>query len=192
MDHSCEASAERVLDALAAHQGAGPVGNRKPIVPSLLVSWDEKNARVALSHRAGTQALLELEGRITGQPKWLTLQLDLGEGAFAAGDVIGLAAEITCDADHDFEPLLRSAVQGRDIDTRFAETLRLSPEQPVATALHTVAPGDRTLTAMLRHRLILRLPRRDFRLQIRGLRFFVVPHASAPTEPSKTTAGAAE
>ncbi len=191
MNHSCEIFANGVIETLAALEAAGKAEVDGRIVPGLHPTWDEEEGAVALSYRAEPGTLLQLEAQVSGAPRWLTLNIDLGPGAFEAGDVIGIVADIAGEAEDMLGMFIRSTTQGGDVDTELAEPLFVAAQQRVAAALHVVAPQDGVAGSERFHMLGLKLPKRDFRLEIRGLRVFVRPAAEVPEAPAMTLAGTA-
>ena len=190
MSHSCETFADGVLGALAAYQGSGAVENGMRIVPSFYPSWDEERGTVALTHEAGPDNLLRVEANVTGEPRWLTLNLDLGGGSFEVGDVIGVVADVEGDGEFALEMFARSTSEHENTDTEFADKLPVSTARGVGVIMHTVGPGDGVLTTDRFHMLIIRLPRRDFRLEMREMKLFVLPASHGLRSGPMTLAGA--
>ena len=189
MSHPCEIFAAAALDRLASCAGAGAAGNDIRIVEGVHPSWDADAARVRLDWRAGDGALLQLDARVAGAPRWLTLNLDLGPGRFAPGDVIGLVAEAEAGAACVLEPFTRSTGAQGDSDTDWSGRLALGRGRDVVCALHAVVPGDAMVAATQFHMLGLRLPHRDFGLRLHNLHLFVRPQAEAAEAPPMTLAG---
>lgn len=191
MSHSCETFVNGVIEALAALEAAGEAKNNRPFVSGVDPSWDDKDGTVTLSYRTEPENLLRLDARVTGRPRWITLNLDLGCGAFEAGDMIGIVAEVDGDADRDLEMFIRSATEHGDVDTELSERLSVSAAGGVVAALHIVGSGDSVADDSRFHRLGIRLPQQDFRLAIRSARVFVRPAADGPATGTMTLAGAA-
>ena len=184
MSHSCETFANRAIEALATLETEGEAEVDGRIVAGIHTTWDEMEGSVALAYRSEPETLLRLEAKVSGQPRWLTFNIDLGAGAFAAGDVIGLVADIASDEDCSLEMFVRSATETGDVDTELSEALSVSSGRSVATALHVVAADDGMARADKFHMLGIRLPKQHFRLDIRGLRVLVRPAAEASAAPA--------
>lgn len=191
MGHSCETFANGVLEALAAHRGAGTVANNARIVAGFHPTWDDEDGAVTLTHDCGPETMVRLEASVAEQPKWLTLNLDLGVGAFEPGDVIGIVAEIAGDDQAELTMFIRTSGEHGEVDTELAEPLALAAAPRVATALHTVGPGDNLAGEERFHMLGMRLPRRDFKLDIKEMRVFVLPAGHGLRSRPMTLAGAA-
>ncbi|MCC5989161.1 MAG: hypothetical protein JJT95_15930 [Pararhodobacter sp.] len=190
MSNSCEKFADGVLEALAAYQGTGALENGARIVRGFFPNWDEEHGTVALSHESGPDNLLRVEGKATGEPRWLTLNFDLGGGDFEPGDVIGVVADVEGDGDYDLEMFIRTRSDEGNIDTEFPEGLSVSAGRRVVNSMHTVGMGDGVVTTERFHMLIIRLPKRDFRLEIREMRFFVLPASHGLRSASMSLASA--
>lgn len=191
MSHSCETFANDAIEALAVLEAAGEAEIDGRIVAGVHPTWDEEEGTVALSYQADPEILLRLEAQVSGAPRWLTLNLDLGPGTFAPGDVIGLVADAEGDGDDALEMFVRSAAQSGHVDTELTEHLLVATQRRIATALHVVAPGDGMAETSQFHMLGIKLPKRDFRLDIRSLRVFVRPASEVPDAPAMTLAGPA-
>lgn len=186
MSHSCEIFAAKVRAALAAYQGAGAVGNGARIVPGFFPNWDEEHGTVALTHEAEPGNLVRVEAKVTGEPRWLTLNLDLGGGRFEAGDVIGVVADVDGDGDYALEMFIRTRSEEGNMDTEFPDGLPIAPGRRVVTSMHMVGAGDGAVNSERFHMLIIRLPKRDFRFDLRDMMFFVLP-ASKGLRPHPMT-----
>lgn len=172
--HSCETFANGVLGALGSYQGVGAIENNHRIVPGLYPGWDEEHCAVTMTHTATPEDLITLEGKVTGQPRWLTLNLDLGSGTFEAGEVIGLVADIAGAGAYSLELFIRTSAEDGNIDTVLAERLPVSTTPRVVNVLHTVGPDDGVVASDRFHTLAIRLPQFDFRLEMRAMRLFVL------------------
>lgn len=175
MKHSCETFANGVLEALGAYQGTGALENNARIVPGLYPSWDTANGTVTLNHEAGPENLCRLEAKVAGQPEWLTLNLDLGDGSFEAGAVIGIVADVAGGSDLSLQMFIRTSAEQGGVDTGLTERLPVSASRRVVTVLHTVGADDGVAATDRFHTLAIRLPRHDFRLEIHDMHFFILP-----------------
>lgn len=170
---------ETVLAALAAHRGRGRLRNRAELVPGLCASWDAQNGKVALQYDTTGDGLMYLEGRCEGTPRWLTLQLDLGLGSVASGTIIGLAATIRCSATHDLAPFLRSEHEGRKLDARLSSSMVVTEMDETHAIVDDKIMKKDQFRLSARHRLLMRLPLRQFALTIGNLHLFL--HAAPET-----------
>lgn len=137
--------------------------------------------------------MLRLSGKITGKPRWWTLNVALEQARFAAGDVLGLVAEIEGPGGQQIEALVRSrridAEGNRDIgDTPIKEPLALTGRRSLSVLLHRVARGQRMAGTEAFHTLILRLPLVDIaELTVFDLQIFQLPEGAGVPE-AKTLA----
>lgn len=150
------------------------------IVPGLYLSHDTAQGSVTLRYRSAPGQLLALEAGVTGTPRWLTLNLDLGTGRFAAGDTIGIVAELEADSDQRLGMFIRSYDGEASRDTPLTEELPVAPTRHIVTALHTVGQGDGITGSKADgseafHMLAIALPKRALRLTLHDLGLFVLP-----------------
>lgn len=177
MSHPCETFANGVLEALRALEAAGQAESDMRIAEGFHPSWSADEGEVTFGFEARADNLVRLDVKVATPPRWLTQNIDLGVGAFEAGDVFGIVAEIAGDAGHGLEMFIRSDVEAGTVDTELDEPLPVPTGRGVVSALHTVRAGDPILSASRFHMLGLRLPMRDLQLDIRDMRIFVVPAA---------------
>lgn len=165
---------------------SGRAENEVALGPDVYLSWDPEAGAVAVDYSSAPGEIVTLAARVTGQPRWLTLNLALGTGAFGVGDTLGLVIAGRIDGGQDLPVLLRSRAGDGHEDTHWPEPLRLGRETGVATGLCTLAMIGTLGGRDGYHTLIIQLPRADFSLHLQDLRLFTVrpglepPGAGAP------------
>ncbi|SDX56215.1 hypothetical protein [Roseicitreum antarcticum] len=184
MQHPCEEFANAALAALRAHQGAGPLESNARIGHGVHVSWDTEQGGATLAYESPPGQLVALKVAVTGTPRWLTLNLDLGHGHFAAGDTFGIVAELEGELEGGAEDRLAMFIRSFDgttpRDTPLTEELPLSPARRIVTLLHTVGQGEAMADGKAGatgayHMLGITLPRCALRLRLHDLSIFVLP-----------------
>lgn len=191
MRHVCEDYALRALDALSRLEGKGAILTEQRIVEGVHPSWDTEEGSVTFSYTSDRETLLSIETSVTGTPRWLTLNLDLGVGRFDPGDIIGLIADIEADTAHTCEMFIRTTTQQGHVYTAFRESLNMAAERRTVTALHPVWNTDRLAGAENFHILGIMLPKTNLRLSLHHLCPFVLPAGNAPRPPSMMLTSAA-
>lgn len=194
MRTACERQCALVMERLRDKAAAGlpaRLDNCAPLVDGFYFSWDAEQAQVELSlhrpTRQGDAPLFELRARVSGEPRWLSMNISLDTHRFAAGDVIALVGALHCPEAESLPAYIRSRANGEDCDTPLAEPLR-GNGAAVATALHTIEPADNLLINDAFHTLIVPLPQRDFTLVLNDLRLFVLPAAAGLRSQPQTLA----
>lgn len=173
---------DTVLAALAAHQGRGRLRNRADLVPGVCASWDDRNGKVLLQYDTTGDGLLHLEGQCEGEPRWLTLQFDLGHGAVDSGSIIGLAAMIRGSTTHDLAPFIRTEHEGRKLDARLSSPMVMSQADEAHAVIDDKIMKKDQFRLNARHRLLVRLPLMQFTLTLGNLHLFL--HAAPETSQS--------
>ena len=178
MTHPTESEATRTIGALRAAplDEARAEGSRLTLAPGTYFSFDAAGW-VDLAVERGGVELVSAEAAVAGDPGWLSLNLELGSGAFGPGDILVLVVDLEGCVEDGLSAFLRSAGAGGLADTPFADPLQGSRTRAVRTLLHQVAADDGVVGPPRFHTLVLALPRRDFRLVLHDLRFAVVPAA---------------
>ncbi|MFN3954293.1 MAG: hypothetical protein ACK4LQ_07540 [Pararhodobacter sp.] len=197
MRTACERQCALVMEQLRDKVATGlptRLDNCAPLVDGFYFSWDAQQAQVDLSlHRpareagAQTAPLFELRTRVSGEPRWLSMNISLGSHRFASGDVIALIGALHCPEAETLPAFIRTRANGEDSDTTLFEPLR-GKGASVTTALHTVEPADNLVIDDAFHTLIVPLPRRDFTLVLNDLRLFVLPAAAGLRSQPQTLA----
>jgi len=174
MTHPCELFTADAIATLRDAQFEQTAENNTHLSPEVYLSWDEEGNTVELTTVSETNALLSLKASVTGTPKWFSLNIGLGRGSFAAGDVIGLVVETETQTPFEATPFVRTAVaDSQHADTPALDTLAFEDGRQVITLLHTVGP-DSALTTDAFHTLVIPLPGQDFQLDICDMRLFVI------------------
>lgn len=177
MTHVSELFTSNALSILRNTQLTQDIENDVHFVPDVYFSWDSDHGKTALSFKSVPGQLGTIWARVSGGPEWLSLNLSLGECTFAKGDVIGLVTELEgCDTQR-FAPFIRTMRDGEIEDTFLQEGFTGSEDRAVQTALHTLEGYDPMIGRTGFHTLVIPLPRKDFQLQLRDLRLFVIPAA---------------
>ncbi len=146
------------------------------VVPDIYCSWDTTQGTIEISLKSLPGRLAELWAKVSGNPRWLSFNLSLGKTRFQAGDVLGVIIEIEGCADHEFRPFIRTVTPAGDTaDTQLDDTLKGAGDRAVRTLLHPVVSENGIAGAEGYHTLVLPLPRKDFWLDLRDIRVFVVP-----------------
>lgn len=147
------------------------------VVPGLYVSWGGGGGGAKVAVTAPDGALLQIAAEVAGDLEWFTLNLELGSGRLAPGDVLGLALAGSADARLELSGFLLSArlPEGGVGETGFADRLALGPESTAGLMLHILATDEAATRAQEFHTLVLHLPRRNFAISLHDLRVFVQP-----------------
>lgn len=155
----------------------GPVSSDLPLVEGIYFSWDDTDAEVRLDLTSPPGQLCSLDGRIAGEPGWLTLNIALGNWRFAPGDVFGLVADVS---GASCTPYLRSRESDGWSDTALPalDGGKVAPR----TILQCFDAHDGAVGPESFHTLVLPLPRRSFSWTLRDLAIFTLP-ASAGLRP---------
>ncbi|WP_212525599.1 hypothetical protein [Actibacterium sp. MT2.3-13A] len=177
MTHPSEQFAAQTIAALREASLPERLETDAPIVPGVYFSWDTSGGEAALKLTSGPGLLVRVEARVAKPPRWFSFNLSLGKALFAPGDVLGMAVELEGGAAEDFPLVIRSTRNGEIGDTVLQDSLKGAEDRVVRTVLHTVDAADFLSREPAFHTLVMRLPKRDFALAIRDLRFFVLPAA---------------
>ncbi|WP_127110659.1 hypothetical protein [Pararhodobacter zhoushanensis] len=163
------------LAALRAAELSETLVNDAQFTPKIYPSWDNEAAQVTLTATSARDELVQIAGAVTGAPRWLTLNFDLGSTTLQVGDVLCLLVEGSMDQTTDVALFLRSATSWGTEDTPWLEPLRLNTENRVTAAFHTLAPFDAICGNEGYHTLAFDLPAADFSLHLRAMRLFCIP-----------------
>ena len=183
MSHPVEQTADTALAALRRLQSSGPLASEADIVPGLRLSFDTERGAIEAAHAAGPGPLLRLTLAVERPGRWLTLNLSLGGGVLAEGDVIGVVADLVASAPAEIGLSIRSGRGKRFRDTAFTDRFAVGPDGGVQVALHTVVAGTPLADPASWRSLMLRLPPQSLDLEIRDMRIFVVPTGTAAGAP---------
>jgi hypothetical protein len=139
---------------------------------------DEDQGGTTFSLRSRPGILAEIEALHTGQPRWLVLRLELGEGHVIPGDVLGVTMRGSVGTNGlTMGVYLRRVHDGAMADTKFDEDLLLTPRSEVVTALHTLSAHDNAIGDPAQFALVLGLPLSPCRIELEDLGFFILPAA---------------
>ena len=188
MRTACERRCASVMNQLRGLMAGNPPsapGNGTPLVDGFYFSWDKEEAQVDLTlerpagdkqaRLAGQPAMARFRARVSGKPRWLSLNVSLDTQDFAAGDVLALVGALHCPEAESLPAFLRSDAGGAQGDTPFSEPLRCAGAAGIGVSLHTVQPADKLLAPGAFHTLIVPLPPHDFTLLLGDLRFITLP-----------------
>ena len=171
---------EQTVDAIVAALLALPseitgVENNVPIVSNLYFSWDTELGAVNLTVRPSRSGgLVAIEAQVSGTPRWFSLNLELGPGAFEPGQTLGLVLSALSREPQDMRGFMRSMPATESgSDTVFADAVHFGPDQVVAVVLHTVERAQAMAMTQGFHTLVLTLPPRSWELELVGVRVFV-------------------
>lgn len=177
MTHPTELAASRRIATLRLSHYARASDGALFLEDGVYFSWDTEKGGVSLDVRPELGALAHVRAAVTGAPRWLTLNFVLGEGAFSAGDVLGVVVEFEGCEGRAMQPFIRSVRDGRFEDTEFKDRIDGAEERSVQVLLHPLKASDRAAAGPAHHELVIPLPRQDFSLDLRDLRYFVLPAA---------------
>lgn len=169
---------ETCLAAARAEALRTTADNDSWLVPGLFLSWDAQNGAADIDVASGPEEILRLDARVRDAPRWLSLNLALGNAALAPGDTLVAVADFAAAGVPRAALTLRSEIGGESGDTPMAEAL--APASGLSVAMHTLRPADFAARGIGSHLLILHLPKEDFEMTVRDLRVMAVPAGSVP------------
>jgi len=175
--HPCIAAATSTLERLRHMQATGPVAPGEHLLPGVYFSADLSQSNVKITLQDAEGSLLQATTDVTGTPQWLSLNIELGEGSFAAEEILGLLAETQAEDPFTVWPFIRSFRAGIEYDTPFSEALSFETAPTVSTLLHQVALGDPLAEGAGYHTLVLPLSVRSSSFTLRDMR---VLHSQTP------------
>lgn len=179
MTHFAELFTASAISILRSSDFSQSLENNTPVVPDIYFSWDDEEGNVDVTLKSLNGYMGEIWGKVSGAPRWLSLNLSLGTCSFTAGDVLGLVVELEGCPDQNFPAFIRSDRAGAHSDTYLDEILKGSEDRAVRTLLHKISPHSGMIGAEAFHTLIVPLPLKDFRMNLRDIRLFVIPAARA-------------
>lgn len=177
MTHFSEIFTANALLILRNLELRQPVENNVRLAPEIYFSWDDKRGKVALEMKSSAGHLADIWAKVSGDPRYVSFNISLGECSFNAGDVLGLIVDFEGCAGQTLPLMIRSALNGAMADTPFLDPLVGSEDRAVHTLLHAIRPQEALTGPAKHHTLIFQLPHKDFWLDIRDLRLFVIPAA---------------
>lgn len=174
MRHRAELAAETALAGLGRIQLPLQVNGRVAIAPQVHLGWDEDEGAAAVTLLPEPGGLIAIKAEVVGAPRWVNLSIGLGEVAFQAGELPGLALDAALTPAGRLSPLLRTEGGGPTVDTVFDEGIALDARLAPRVALRPLRQGEGILRPAGIRWLILPLPCDSFLLRIRALRMFVL------------------
>lgn len=188
MTHPSELFTANAISILRHLDLAQPLKSGEHFVPDIYLSWDTEDCDVDITMKSVSGQMMRLWGKVEGTPRWLSLNISLGETTFKPGDVFGVVVEYEGCAGYDFMPFIRSSREGVITDATLQDHFSGSEDRSIATLLHTVKPDSDLIGPSAYRTLIIPLPRVDFTFNLRDLRSFVVPAARGWTQTAQAQA----
>lgn len=182
IDHS----ADRIIAALRDLPEAGLVANDTPIVPEIYFTWDAEQADVSVAMTTKSGHLLDADVAVSGQPRWLSLNIGLGVGTLDRGDQLVVVLDFAAEMADEFKLVLMSFLDGNRSDTPLEEPLAGGPTGCVRTVLHHILEEDAQAGEAAFHTLAIGLPATDHRVSLRDLRITVVPRTRGVRSSPRT------
>lgn len=178
MTHFAELITASAVSILRSSDFSQTLENSTHVVPDIYFSWDNEEGEVDVTLKSINGYLGEIWCKVSGAPRWLSLNLSLGACSFTAGDVLGLVIELENCPDQSFPAFIRSTREDDVLgDTYLDDILKGSRDRAVRTLLHKVSPHSNMVGEEAFHTLIIPLPRKDFHMNLRDIRLFVIPAA---------------
>ncbi len=123
------------------------------------------------------ESLLKFEYEVETKPRWLTLNIELGNARLEAGAILGIVANLSGGAGSELNMFVRTTRDDEFVDTQFDEGLLGSDVPSVRVAMHQLAQDSGSVGATGFHTLIIELPFKKFDLDLREVQIFVLPAA---------------
>ena len=177
MPHPVELVASRMVADLRLNPMLRHEENMLTLTNGAYFSWDETKGEVSLDVSPELGAILHLKAKVSKAPNWFSFNFELGDGVFETGDVLGIALEFEGFAGETLKPFLRTARDGVLEDTLLQDRLEGSATRETRVLLHQMRAVDPATGAAGYHTLVLPLPLRDFVMELRDMRLFVIPAA---------------
>lgn len=171
------ATATRTIAILRDAQDLEPLFNNHHVSAQVYFSWDDEEAEITATATTEVGRLLDATLEISGKPRWLTLNIGLGQGTFEVGDQIVILAEMAGDASTPVTFSILSAQGGAPEDTVLDTPVDLMPKGRVHSIIHSVSDEDVMAGDEAYHTLVLRLPKTSHHLRINDLSFRILPRA---------------
>lgn len=181
--------ADRTLSALRNLSHVEQVENNAHLVPEVYFSWDAAQADVSVDFSTGEGRLLEAEVAVSGQPRWLGLNVGLGQGTLNRGDQVVIVMQFAAETTDKFQLALISSCDDKRIDTLLEEPITGTPKGIVRTILHDIGEDDAHAGEDAYHTLAIRLPAHSHKLRLDDLRISVVPRNRGVRSAPATLSG---
>ncbi|WP_218128998.1 hypothetical protein [Ruegeria marina] len=153
--------------------------NDAPLVDGIYLSWDQEEGDVQVSLPPSGDDLLHISARVGGQPRWLCLNIALGETAFEPGAVFGVVAGLQGCAGETLRMFVRTSREGETTDTPLSEEIAGSREATVQVTMHRLTASEGLVGAPGFHTLVVDLPFHDFDLVLHDMHLFVLQSGKA-------------
>lgn len=174
-----------MIDSFAAHTiaalrdlpDAEQVENNTHIVPEIYFSWDAEQAEVSITLSKSDGCLLDANVKVSGQPRWLGLNIGLGDGTLYRGDQVVVVMDLASEMTDKFQLALISSRDGKRVDTLLEEPIGGLPKGVIRTIVHNIHEDDAHEGVEAYHTLAIRLPAHSHSLRLNDLRVMIVPRA---------------
>lgn len=163
------------LSDLRESEFSGAIENESHLAQNVYLSWDKDNGPVEVTHDHAQGALLAINVRVEGSPRWFTLNFGVGGGEFDSGDVIVMVLKGKTDGGQSLPVFLRSAMSWGLEDTQWPDELTLTDEDSIVVACRTLEPVDPVCGTPGFHTVAINLPKSSFRLTITDMRLLHFP-----------------
>ncbi len=178
--------ADRTISAL---RNLSHVENVENNVPEVYFSWDATQADVSVDLSTGEGCLFEAQVTVSGQPRWLGLNLGLGQGTLNRGDQVLVVMQFAAEVTDKFQLALISSCDDKRIDTLLEEPITGLPKGIVRTILHDIGEDDAHAGEDAYHTLAIRLPAHSHKLRLDDLRISIVPRIRGVRSAPATLSG---
>lgn len=175
MIHPFQSAASDALSVVRNSTFSGHTSESLRLASDLHCDLSGEDGEAVVSYSSEPGSLVTLDCKVRGNMYWIGLRLELGEGTFEPGDVLGVTLQGSAIRDCTLGVILHMVQDGVAAPTTFADKLHLSPRESVMTALHTLSALDPACSGAGPCSLVLGLPMEDFRITLRDLHFFVLP-----------------
>jgi len=178
--------AARTIAALRDLSHIERTENNVHIVPEVYFSWDAEQAEVSVTLSTAQDRLLHADINVSGQPRWLGLNIGLGVGTLNRGDQIVVVMDFAAEMTDKFQLALISSADGKRADTSLQEPIAGLSKCAVQTIVHDIDQDDAHAGEEAFHTLAIRLPANSHTLRLDDLRVTVVPRAKSARAARRT------
>ena len=151
------------LAALRALTRSDQILSDERLSEGIYPSWDTGEGDLTLQAHSEPGIMLRLTPDIRRAPRWFSLNIDLGPGPMAAGDVLAILAQTSGATQTEQPPFIRSSQGGTQADTPLSEPF-LHDGRPKAL-LFDIGPGDALTWDQAFHTLVIPLSGAEFIVQ---------------------------
>ncbi|MCP4825928.1 MAG: hypothetical protein GY892_17720 [Shimia sp.] len=174
MSHDLEHIVARSFEALESAELPEFAENNTPLVPGIYLSWDQKECDVQMALSRAESGLLKIAAQVEGAPRWMSLNITLGEAAFEAHSILGVIACLQGSLNTSLPMFIRSRKDEEVFDTRLREDIVVADTLAVRAGLHQMMPSDALVDVLGFHTLVVELPCQSFDLDLRDFRLFLL------------------